>query len=164
MPFSYHAYRTSPSPADESDIVWCPMLEVLVIGTAAEVPIWGLVDTGAAECILPHDVAGVIKAIPCDEKGTIADFSGRTHEMEYGKVTLQIELEKERIRWPAIVAFSRDRTDAVWGGCGFLNYFRVTFDGPSRKFVIRWRDRSSDRFTVTRLRKSKARTPRRRKR
>ena len=42
------------------------------------------------------------------------------------------------VRWMSIVAFARDREDtALWGRCGFLDHFRVTFDGPGKHFTIR---------------------------
>jgi len=124
---------------------------------ATEIPVWGLVDTGATECVLSYEVADHIKATPCAGTSHLVDYTGKPHKVEYGKVHFQIEIEKTKIRWPAIVALHHKRREAVWGGCGFLNYFCVTFDGPRKHFTIRLRGAIPKDFTVTRVPKTRLR-------
>ena len=152
MRFAYSLYRAIPTAADRlvvdpssSDpfvIIHRPELKVRVCGPRRhpeEVPIWGLVDTGASECILPYEVADQVKPI-WRGTGAISDYAGGAHAVRYGQVHLQIRVEKTRLRWPAVVAFSRERTsEALWGRRGFLDHFRVTFDGPEKSFIIRLR-------------------------
>jgi hypothetical protein len=151
MRFSYSPYEAPPSPADESRVVWRPELKVMVGGAAQGVPFWGLLDVGATDCVLPYEVAGLVKAIPCAGKWSLADYTGKDHEVEYGKVNLRIQTSTHTIQWPAIVAFDRDRDGiALWGRCGFLNYFSVTFNGPQKHFTIRLRPPWPSNFKVTR--------------
>jgi hypothetical protein len=81
----------------------------------------------------------------------MSDYAGGTREVQYGRVYLQIQIDKKRLRWPAIVAFSRDRRIALWGRSGFLNHFNVTFHGPEKYFVIRHRGRLPSGFETDSL-------------
>jgi hypothetical protein len=60
---------------------------------------------------------------------------------------MQIRLAKQVIRWPAVVAFTRDRDEALGGMAGFLGHFQVTFDGPGKHFTIRLRGEPPPGFT-----------------
>ncbi len=172
MRFAYNPYPVLPSPADRSDVdppsadqwvfIHRPDLKVRVCGSggrAREVSIWGLVDTGAAECILPHEVADQVKP-KWRGTGMISDYAGRTRPVQYGQVDFQIRIEKKRLRWPAIVAFSRERSDeALWGRRGFLDHFSVTFNGPEKYFIIRLRGPVPAGFTVHPIPKPRRRGP-----
>ena len=152
MRFAYSPYSFTPTPADRralklsardtTCILTYPDLKVRVCGAgkhSREESFWGLVDTGAAECVLPAEIAEWVRPAWCGE-GAITDYSGADHAVRYGLVHLQIRLEKERHRWPAVVAFCSDRKQAaLWGRRCFLEYFRVTFDGPGNHFTIRLR-------------------------
>jgi hypothetical protein len=163
MRFPYRSHEVGPSPTDKSGTIWRPELEVLVRGMnhdAGELLLWGLVDIGADDCILPYDIANLIKATPFGE-GYVIDYAGKPREVAYLGVCFQLELEKERISWPSIVAVDRQRTNlALWGRCGFLNHFCVTFDGPGKHFTIRRRGPAPRDSEVSRISKPK---PRRRR-
>ena len=45
----------------------------------------------------------------------------------------------------------------MWGGCGFLNYFCVTFDGPHKHLTIRLRGPTPKNVKVTSIPKSRLR-------
>jgi hypothetical protein len=158
MRFSYRSYDVDPWPANRSGKVWCPELEVMVSGmgdNASQIPLWGLVDIGATECIFPNEVADLVKAKPFGDGEFVLDYSGRPHPVQYAGVYLQIRLEKQLIRWVSIVALDRDREDsALWGRCGFLNHFCVTFNGPDQHFTIRLRGPAPPGFTVSRIKKA----------
>ena len=90
----------------------------------------------------------------------ISDYAGRTRPVQYGQVDFQIRIEKKRLRWPAIVAFSRERSDeALWGRRGFLDHFSVTFNGPEKYFIIRLRGPVPAGFTVHPIPKPRRRGP-----
>jgi hypothetical protein len=160
MRFAYRPYETSPSPADPSLTSFRPELLVRVIGTqkrAAEITVWGLLDIGAADCILPLAVADEIKPI-WRGRGAMTDYARGSHPVRYGNVHFQVEIEKKRVRWPAIVAFIPDEMNIpLWGRCGFLQHFNVTFYGPDRSFVIRLRDPVPPGFTVDSIPRRKPR-------
>jgi hypothetical protein len=154
MRFAYRPYPVDPSPADPSPVSYRPDLMVRVRGAAGPtdgIPLWGVLDTAAVDCILPYDAADRIKPIWCDEARSITDFAGGVREVQYGRVHFQAQIEGKRARWPAIVAFSRDRRIALWGRCGFLDHFSVTFNGPARFFITRLRDPMPTGFTVESL-------------
>lgn len=142
MRYAYQPYPCAPSPADPSAVSYRPALKVRVLGPGGggdEEIVLGILDTGAVDCILPYQHADIIKPDWCGT-GAIGDYASGLHPVEYGRVYLQIRTAKHRIRWPAIVAFSRQRMyTALWGRCGFLNHFRVTFHGPRRLFILRLR-------------------------
>jgi hypothetical protein len=68
----------------------------------------------------------------------IADYTGKPRTVRYGSVRLQFRLGNRLLRWIAVVAFDLQRADeALWGASGFLNHFRITFDGPGKHFTVR---------------------------
>ena len=127
MPFSCRPYRVTPTPADESEIVWRPELKVLVGGTAADIPLWGLVDTGATECVLPHEVADLVKASPRAGTWSLTDYTGKRHDVEYGEDFPSDSSESAQLENPAGPRLSRSTTSwgepPLWGRCGFLESF-----------------------------------------
>jgi hypothetical protein len=151
MRFAYRPYPIDPSPADPSDVSFRPELLVRMSGARGrtnEITVWGLLDTGSIDCILPFSVADQLKPTWLG-KGAIADYARGSHAVQSGGVYLQVQLEKRRVRWPAIVAVShKEMTIPLWGRCGFLQYFNVTFNGPDKSFVIRLRGPVPGEFTV----------------
>ena len=144
MRFAYRPYEIDPSPADPSCYGFRPELMVRVSGVLTptpELPVWGILDPAAVDCILPYEVAERVGPAWCEGTWPMTDFAGGKHDVQYGGVYLRIRIETKRIRWPAIVAFSRDRRNALWGRSGFLNYFNVTFHGPENYFIMRLRGR-----------------------
>ena len=109
MRFPYNPYVVGPSPTDPSGTIWCPELVVSVRGRdhdSKEILLNGLVDPGSDDCILPYDVAGLIKATPFGE-GHVSDYTGESRSVEYLGVYFQLELEKQLIVWPSIVTIDR---------------------------------------------------------
>ena len=154
MRFAYRPYFVEPSPADPAETVYQPGLTVQVEGGRQSFPTLGILDTGSVECILPATIGGYVGAWTCG-KGKVVTASGAEIDVDYGRVLLQIVLDKGKttqvIRWHTVVAFSADRGEddgALWGNVGFLEHFRVTFDGPARHFTIRLPGRPPDGFEV----------------
>jgi hypothetical protein len=144
MRFAYRPYEIVPSPADPSPYGFRPELLVRVDGSREptnDVPIWGILDPAAVDCILPYEVADRVNPVWSPGTWPMTDYAGGIHQVEYGRVYLQFQIGKKRLRWPTIVAFSRDRRTALWGRSGFLDHFNVTFHGPEKYFIIRLRGR-----------------------
>ena len=138
MRFSYQPYTVQPTPASSGREVYRPSLKVRVIGLSGYVEIWGLLDTGADECILPRELLAAIGvAQRANEIGVIQDFAGRPRTVIYGAVDLEVWLKNRPHRWHAKVGFLDDRDEAIWGREGFLEYFNASFDGPGRHFTLR---------------------------
>ena len=139
MRFAYCAYDAGDRPDDKSGVILRPALKVLVIGASGtrEVPIWGRIDAGSDDCILPFSIADEIKPIWHAGRWLVTDFQGKPSETQYGSVYLRIRLKDSLVRWPAIVAFDRKRDEALWGLTGFLEHFRLTLDGPQKHFTVR---------------------------
>lgn len=138
MRLDYTRYEMSPSPAESRPYVYRPMLTVKVRGTKGEVPIAGLLDTGAVDCILPWQVADQVAPSWVAGTAVITGATGGERELPYGAVLLSVDLDKGPETWPAIVAFDHEREfRALWGMAHFLDRFRMTFDGPGRHFTIR---------------------------
>jgi hypothetical protein len=164
MRFAYRPYDVDPSPADPAPVSYRPDLLVRVRGAGGPddgVPIWGILDIGAIDCILPYEVAERIKPAWCGGMRTMADFAGGSRAVRYGRVHFQIQIGRKRIRWPSVVAFRQDLKDALWGRCGFLNHFSVTFNGPARHFIIRLRGVPPPGFRVDALPTARERSARR---
>ena len=162
MRFAYRPYPIDPSPADPSPVSFRPELKVRIAGPhkrSKEITVWGLLDIGAVDCILPYSIAEQLEPTWIGE-GTLADYARGSHTVEYGRVYLQIQIEKKRIRWPAVVAFSRNEINMpLWGRCGFLQYFNVSFYGPNKCFIIRLRNPPPPHFTVHSIPIPKRRSP-----
>jgi hypothetical protein len=138
MRFPYQVYEVDPTPADPRREVERPSLKVRVLGLVGDIDSWGVLDTGADECVLP---AGIFSAIGAahrsGEVGIVADFAGRRRALAYGTVDLEIRIKNRPYRWHAKVAFVEDRDEAIWGRAGFLQFFNATFHGPERHFTLR---------------------------
>jgi hypothetical protein len=165
MRFAYRPYDIESSPADPSEEILRPALKVRVWGMNGpdrDVPLWGILDTGADECVLPFEVAERIEPAWSDGVGLLTDYTGKPHVIQYGAAYFQIKIKNRLIRWAPVVAFDRHREDreALWGVAGFLEHFRVTFDGPGRHFTIRLPSPSPRSFTVQRLPGRRKRGPR----
>src|SRR4029077_91861 len=89
----------------------------------------------------------------------LKDYTGKPHTPRYGALHLQLRLKSYRVRWAAVVAFDRDREDALWGMAGLLKHFRVTFDGPATPSPIRFPPRVPPGFLIEPLPKHTRRTP-----
>ena len=154
MRFAYRPFLDKPSPADPTDVVHRPELLVRVEAARRAFPLRGILDTGSVECVLPATIGGYVGAWKCG-RGKLVTASGAEIDVDYGRVFLQIVLEKGKniqlVRWHTVVAFSADRGEddgALWGNAGFLEHFRVTFDGPARHFTVRMPGRPPGGFEV----------------
>lgn len=140
MRFPYQPYRGfAPSPADRSTTAYRPAIQVRVIGLVGDLNLWGILDTGAMECVLPFEVLDAVEpARRPDDEGWIAGYVGEGRPVPYGTVDLEIILKGKPRRWSAKVAFDPERRgEALWGMVGFLEHFAASFDSPERHVTLR---------------------------
>ncbi|QDV39130.1 hypothetical protein [Tautonia plasticadhaerens] len=139
MRFGYQPFEAQPTPADPSPVIYRPAVLVRVRGLPGELDLWGILDTGAVECVLPFEVYEAVEAARRgDDVGNLVDAGGRHRVLEYGTVGVEVAIKGRPLRWSAKVAFDRGRADeASWGHLGFLQYFNATFNGPERHVTLR---------------------------
>jgi hypothetical protein len=137
MTIKYTPYRCAPSPADPSGIVYRPSIKVRVAGLKDSVDLWGILDTGAVECMLPYQVLQEIDpARRSEDVSLVSGFAGMAEEVVYGAVNLTIWLKGRAHSRHAKVGFVEGRDTALWGHIGFLQYFNASFNGPGRHFTL----------------------------
>jgi hypothetical protein len=138
MRFPYRELRDSPPPGgSEGAVSTIPMIQARVIGLTGSETVYGVLDTGAEDTLIPDRLIGRIGVHL--KPGDVGDFrtaDGRLFEAAYGTVDLEIERGRKLYRWRARVAFVR-RPTALFGFAGFLEHFAATFDGPARHVTLK---------------------------
>ncbi len=141
MKFRYRRYKARSSSALRGAIVARPEIPVIVIGPSGNRSLLALVDTGADLTMLPRSVAGLVGA-PVDDtiRWPVGGFAGEVVEASPGDVELEISDGLSFHRWRATVAFvdypAGAEESTILGHAGFLDFFRVLFDGPAGELEI----------------------------
>ena len=140
MRFGYQRYRTK-SPVLPGGIVTRPEIPVKVIGPSGAVKLEVLVDTGSDLTLIPRWIAGHIGATVDDTaRWPLGGIAGQVVEASPGDVELEITSNGSFCRWTTAVAFvnypAGSKATAILGHSGFLDYFRVTFDGLARELEV----------------------------
>jgi hypothetical protein len=136
--YRYAPYQVSPSPAEPGvTIAYRPAIPVRIIGLSGSVLLWGVLDTGADESILPAYLLERLQvATRAGDVDVLSGADGRPFVVTYGTVDFEVQLDDHAARWHAKVAFDPHRVDPLFGQVGFLRHFTVTFDGPGRFVMI----------------------------
>lgn len=138
MIFPYRAYEVQPTPSKPSaTTIYRPVIPFLVSGPTSNATLFGLVDTGADETILP----GFLRAELGLEGETTrtAQFrgvGGQLVTVSFGKVTFGIESGRDSYQWNATVGFLSGPTVAILGQRGFLEHFTAAFSGERREIRL----------------------------
>lgn len=125
MKFSYRAYEVEPTAAQPNiAFVYRPVIPFRIIGSAAAVICYGLLDSGADETILPRAMADLV-GIHVDTKQTsVATSASGEMTVAYGDATLEVGKGKGRYRWRTTVGVvDQPWQEAILGHAGFLHYF-----------------------------------------
>ena len=134
----YQGIVCAPSFADPSPYVWRPMMPAYLFGHGRRLPALALVDTGAAETVIPMAFWEWIEpAHRRDEVGELSGADGSIFEVKYATVDPAVRLGNDIHRWSAKVAFSDARDEMVLGDAGFLRYFTQTFNRAGLRLSIR---------------------------
>ena len=135
MRFPYQRY-TVAGIGSHLTTVWRPALLVRVIGPAGDDTVFGRVDTGADDTLLPDFlIAPLGVALDPAAVATIEGIDGGTVPVRYGAVDLELADATSSFRWNALVGFY-PRHNAVFGLSGFLDYFQALFHGRTRELSL----------------------------
>jgi hypothetical protein len=112
-----------------------------MIGAGGTIDLWALVDGGSDDTLIPLSAGRKINAtIDATQTWKMEGIGGQAVSVVLGDVVLEVTDGKQTFRWPAKVGFVdfADPTDEVVlvGHTGFLDFFRVTYDGPQRTLEI----------------------------
>jgi hypothetical protein len=112
-----------------------PMINVRVIGPAGDDNIFGRVDSGADDTLLPDYLIATLGVIGLSMPIPIGGIGGAALA-RYGTVDLEIGQKRASFRWAAYVGFYPHNVP-VFGIKGFLQFFTATFNGRLRHLDLR---------------------------
>lgn len=140
MRFPYQQYRMK-STVLPGGIVRRPEISVKLIGPAGAIKVDALVDTGSDLTLMPRWIAGQIGATVDDKaRSPLGGITGQVVQVSPGDVELEITSNGSYFRWATAVMFVNyppgSKATVILGHSGFLDFFRVTFDGSARELEI----------------------------
>jgi hypothetical protein len=141
MKFSYRKYLTQQSPTSPTGILHRPVISLRVAGTTGASLLNALVDPGSDDTLIPLTVGRAVGARPDPTHTWHAEgIGGQAVAVILGEVEFELTDGNLTFRWSAkigLVDFADPKDEvAVLGHAGFLDYFRVTFDGHLRTLEI----------------------------
>jgi hypothetical protein len=111
-----------------------PIIAARVWGPAQQVMTDGLLDSGSDYTLVRAKLARNL-GIDVDTLSTTVEIRSATGQSVLGKATLvplQLARESTRLTWLADIVIVPDAIRINhWGFRGFMEYFRVEFDGPN---------------------------------
>lgn len=141
MKFLYRLYHTTPSPTVPSGILHRAEVPLRITGATGSITLWALVDGGSDDTLFPLSLAKIIGArTDTTQTWKVEGIGGHGLSIILGEVILELTDGKTTFRWPARIGFvdfpdPHDET-ALVGHAGFLDLFRVTYDGHLRSLEI----------------------------
>jgi hypothetical protein len=137
MKFPYRQYLTVPSPMTPNGIIHRPEVPLNISGARSAFPTLALVDPGSDDTLLPLSVGRLIGAtLDAAQAWHVQRIGGQSVSIILGEVVLELTDGSQTFRWSTKIGFVdfADPKDEVTllGHAGFLDFFRVTFDGHQR--------------------------------
>jgi hypothetical protein len=134
--FPYIPRQVDPLPGEEGpQVIYEPIALVRCVGPTRTYLIQGLVDTGASMTLLPHHYAARL-GVALTARGQLRTAGGML-PARFGELDIEVGSGRVVHRWRARVGFvPRADNLAILGHDGFLDLFRVTFDGPARVLTL----------------------------
>lgn len=141
MKFSYLQYLTQPSAMTPTGILHRPKVPLRIVGATRILPTWALVDPGSDDTLLPLSVGQLVGAkIDLMQTWQVEGIGGQAVAVTLGEVDFELTDGNQALRWTTKVGLVDfpDPNDEVTilGHAGFLDYFRVIFDGHLRTLEI----------------------------
>jgi hypothetical protein len=127
MRFPYARYTVQGTAPNAYALVLRPMIVVRVLGPRGHDDVFGRVDTGADDTLLPDHLIATLGVTGLHGHAAIAGIGGAALA-RFGIVDLSIGHGPDSFRWSAFVGFSPHPVP-VLGLKGFLQFFKATFDG-----------------------------------
>ncbi|MCI0334507.1 MAG: hypothetical protein L0228_14920 [Planctomycetes bacterium] len=113
-----------------------PEILIRIIGPNSAIEVSALIDTGADQVFLPVSLAELLGiSIDADQCEGVESAGGHELKLWLGEVELEIVGDDQSYRWSVQVGFiegSSGPAAAYLGHAGFLEYYRVTFDGEAQ--------------------------------
>jgi hypothetical protein len=139
MLFDYQPYERV-SKAEESNLIYRPEVQVILMGSSDAIQCQALVDTGSDNTIFPRSLCEELGIAISAETAPAKGFGGQDLPLRAGTVRLALECEQDTCHWIAPVMFfdfadPEDET-VVLGHAGFLDYFTATFDGQQKQLRL----------------------------
>ncbi len=138
MIFPYVGYEVEDAHAVAgTSVIYRPIVPVSFTGDLATVRFRGLLDTGADETILSHEMAEAIGATPIPGPHNRVVSAGGDVALSYAAVEIELEHDGERYRWKATVGVAEQAwEESLLDFRGFLEFFDVLFQGDKLEVVI----------------------------
>lgn len=141
MKFAYQQYLGQPSATTPTGILHRPEIPLKIVGDSGTFPTSALVDPGSDETLLPLSLGKLIGAkIDPTQCWQVEGIGGQAVAVALGEVEFELTDGKQTFRWPAkvgLVDFADPKDEVtILGHAGFLDYFRVIFDGHRRMLEI----------------------------
>jgi hypothetical protein len=141
MKFSYRQYQTAASPTVPSGVLYRPEIPVRMLGAAASLSVWALVDAGSDDTLFPLSVGQMIGAtMDPTQTWKVEGLGGQAVPIILAEVILEFCSGSQTFRWAAkigLVDFADPKDEVcLVGHAGCLDYFRVTYDGYQRTLEI----------------------------
>ena len=141
MKFPYAQCLVDPSPTVPSGILYRPEIPLRVLGAAGAVDLCAQVDPGSDDTLLSLSLGRLIGArIDRAQSWNVEGIGGQAVAVILGEVEFELTDGKQTFRWSAkigLVDFADPKDEVtVLGHAGFLDYFRVIFDGHLRTLQI----------------------------
>jgi hypothetical protein len=123
-------------------IVHRPMIHVRVIGPHGNVRVFGRIDTGSDDTLLPEVIAPNLGiALQSSHSEPLSVVGGGMAVVRYSTVDLELLAPEGPYRWSSLVGFHAGHS-TVLGPAGFLEWFRAVFDGRKRVITLRFTGRA----------------------
>lgn len=129
MRFSYTRFTVAGNQPKSRSLVFRPMISVRIIGPSGNVDVFGRVDTGADDTLIPDHFAAAIGVNQLSNPVLINGVGGGA-AARFGSVDLEISDGQNSYRWSAWIGFvSPPHPPPLYGLRGFLRFFRAGFNG-----------------------------------
>jgi hypothetical protein len=141
MRFPYQRYQVTTTPTLPTAVLYRPEVPLRVLGPGGDASVLALVDTGADHTLLPRTIGDAIGAVIDDtRRWPVGGIAGQEIELAPGDIDLELMGGGQTFQWQATVGFATftepEDEVIVLGHTGFLDFFRVLFDGHLRELEV----------------------------
>lgn len=141
MKFNYLRYLSHSGPTTPTGVLYRPVIPLQLGGNLGRFSTSALVDPGSDETLLPLSVGQIVGAnIDRTQNWQVEGIGSQAMPVTLGELEFELTDGNRTFHWSAkvgLVDFARPEDEVtILGHAGFLNYFRVIFDGHQRTLEI----------------------------